>query len=419
MFARLADTVARHWTLVVLGWLFAVVVTRFVAPAWQDIINDGDFAYLPPGLPSVIGEQWMSEAFPWQRGKSQIVVAIAREGTPMTNDDVQVGYDVVRRMKNIFGAARLAEAQRLADEESALRQAGRTAAADEVRDRRLATLQQADEALHDALELDTKLADYWDERVAADTALAPLRPPRLAEIYHNRALLARWQGDLDAARTEATNAVQLDPSLQNAGDEVRPAAAAQLPLVDVWSWRDSFFGSKLVSQDNHVRLVVLQLSNEFMAVDNIQVLETIEAELQPVRESLLQHDAAGPGDRAVRFGGRGCRPAAIRGCQHPEYRGRDRRDGDPVPGTRVPVAAAGGRSARHDPGVAAGLHGPGGVAHAIVVRAGFQLVDAQGVLDDEDLHRGHPVWRRHGFLPVPDCTIQGGTARRTRSHERP
>jgi uncharacterized membrane protein YdfJ with MMPL/SSD domain len=64
MFARLADTVVRHWTLVVLGWLIAVVVTRFVAPSWQDIINDGDFAYLPAGLPSVIGEQWMSEAFP-------------------------------------------------------------------------------------------------------------------------------------------------------------------------------------------------------------------------------------------------------------------------------------------------------------------------------------------------------------------
>ena len=48
----------------------------------------------------------------------------------------------------------------------------------------------------------------------------------------------------------------------------------------------------LSADDNHVRLVVLQLSNEFMAVDNIQVLETIEAELQPVRDSLPRHDAA-------------------------------------------------------------------------------------------------------------------------------
>ena len=293
MFARFADTVVRHWTLVVLGWFVAVVVTRCVAPPWQDIINDGDFAYLPPGLPSVIGEQWMSEAFPWQRGKSQVVLAVAREDEPMTNDDVQVGYDVVRRMKNIFGAARLANAQRLADEETTLRQAGQIAAADEVLERRLASLQQASEALQDALLLDEKLADYWDERVASDQGLAASRPRRLAEIFHNRSLLARWQGDQDAARDESHNAIQLDPSLRSAGDEVRPAAAARLPLVDVWSWRDSFFGSKLVSNDNHVRLVVLQLSNEFMAVDNIQVLETIETELQPVRASLLPQTRPG------------------------------------------------------------------------------------------------------------------------------
>ena len=67
----------------------------------------------------------MSEAFPWQRGKSQVVLAIAREDEPMTNDDVQVGYDVVRRMKNLFGARSLADAERLADEEP-VAAAGRT-----------------------------------------------------------------------------------------------------------------------------------------------------------------------------------------------------------------------------------------------------------------------------------------------------
>ncbi|MHB8951886.1 MAG: MMPL family transporter [Pirellulaceae bacterium] len=293
MFARLAEIVTRRWTLIVLAWIVAAVAMHFVAPPWQNIINDGDFAYLPPGLPSVIGEQWMSEAFPWQRGRSQIVLAVAREDEPITSDDVHIGYDMVRRMKNLFGAARLAEAQRLTVTERELRTAGRTGDADAVQERREAALEQAEEALQDALLLDTKLADYWDERVAADAGLESLRPRRLAEIYHNRALLARWRGDLDLAREEANNAVQLDPSLQTAGDAVRPAAAAQLPLVDVWSWRDSFFGSKLISQDNQVRLAVLQLSNEFMAVDNIQVVETIERELRPVRESVLHQTRPG------------------------------------------------------------------------------------------------------------------------------
>jgi RND superfamily putative drug exporter len=293
MFTRLASFVTRHRTLVVLGWLIAVIVVQRAAPRWQEIIHDGDFAYLPPHLPSVVGEQWMSEAFPRQRGKSQIVLAIVREREPMSNEDVQIGYDVARRMKNLLGAARLAAAARLADEEQALRQDQLAAEADEVRERQRALLQQAGEALQDALQLDTKLADYWDGRVAADRSLQSVRPPRLGEIYHNRALLARWQNDEETARNELNNALQLDPGLRTAGDEVRPARAAQLPIVDAWTWRDEHFGAKLISHDNRVRLVVLQLSNEFMAVDNIQAMETIEAELRPVRDNLLHFTQPG------------------------------------------------------------------------------------------------------------------------------
>jgi len=273
--------------LLVLAWLIAVVGVSRIAPRWEAIIHDGDFAYLPADLPSVVGERWMSEAFPWQRGKSQVVVAIVRPDAPMSASDVQVGYDVARRMKNLFGGARLAAAQQLSDEEQALRAEGRADEAEAVRLRREAVLQQADEALHDAQDLDAKLADYWDGRVTADPSLASVRPPQLADIYHNLAVLARRRGDEAAAREQQDIARQLDPALESAPtDQVRPEGTAQLPLVDAWTWRDSYFGSKLVSRDNHVRLVVLQFANEFMAVDNIQVLATIEAALQPVRDGL-------------------------------------------------------------------------------------------------------------------------------------
>ena len=78
MFARLAHFVTRHWMLVILLWLFAVIGVRLAAPRWESITHDGDFAYLPAELPSVVGEQWMTEAFPRQRGRSQVVVAIVR-----------------------------------------------------------------------------------------------------------------------------------------------------------------------------------------------------------------------------------------------------------------------------------------------------------------------------------------------------
>jgi RND superfamily putative drug exporter len=293
MYARLAQIVVRYWLLVVLGWLAAVVFVQSTAPSWTQIIHDGDFAYLPAGLPSVVGEQWMSEAFPWQRGRSQIVVAIARAEEPIGNDDIQIGYDVVRRLKNLFGASQMAEAERLAAEIAALRQAGRVEEADAVHLRRQACLEKADEALLDALELDSKLADYWEERLTADASLADHQPPRLVEAFLNRALLAQWQGDASAAAEEFRTAVQLDPTLQTAPKSVLPADAGRLPLVDIWSWRDDFFGTKLTSRDKHVRLVVTQLSNEFMAVDNIQVLEIIERELQPVRHHLASRTRTG------------------------------------------------------------------------------------------------------------------------------
>ncbi len=100
MFARLAYFVTRRWVLVVAIWFIAVAVVRLYAPRWESVTHDGDFAYLPPNVPSAVGEQWMTEAFPRQRGRSQVVVAIARRDAAMTNDDIHVAYDVARRLKS-------------------------------------------------------------------------------------------------------------------------------------------------------------------------------------------------------------------------------------------------------------------------------------------------------------------------------
>ena len=64
-------------------------------------------------------------------------------------------------------------------------------------------------------------------------------------------------------------------------------------MVDNWTWRDNFFGDKLISRDKSVRLVVLQLANEFMAVENIRVLERIEEALEPAYERLGERTEPG------------------------------------------------------------------------------------------------------------------------------
>lgn len=280
MFGTLANIVTRRWQAVLAIWACVVVGLYLASPRWNTVTHDGDFAYLPRSAPSAIGEQWMEAAFPHERGKSQVVIAIAREGEPLTNDDIHVAYDVARRMKNLCGAARLHEALR----QSPPRGSETDAASDSQRARLLAAARDAELALEDAIELDDELADYWVDRCEVEPAAAPYKPPRLAHAHHNLALVRELLGDEESAREHRRVAVQLDPVLSSAGRHPLPEIADRMPLVDVWTWRDDYFGETLTSRDRAVRLVVLQLSNEFMATANIGIVEGIEAELSPVRE---------------------------------------------------------------------------------------------------------------------------------------
>ena len=47
-------------------------------PRWDDVTHDGDLAYLPDSMPSVIGQRLMAEAFPGSKAKSQLVVVVQR-----------------------------------------------------------------------------------------------------------------------------------------------------------------------------------------------------------------------------------------------------------------------------------------------------------------------------------------------------
>ncbi len=234
-------------------------------------------------MKSVVGERMMSEAFPRHRAKSQIVVAVAREDRRLDNADMHVAYDLARRFKNLHGAARLAQARTLQQpqEEAA------TPAADELKARVLVITNDAKEALEDAVQLDRQLADYWSKRIAENPAEEDLRPPRLAAAFHNLALVEQALGNTAAATQQRQVAVKLDPELvKSAGDEVVPAAANDIPLLDTWTWHESYFGDKLVSADHKARAIVLQLASEFMEVRNMDILQVVEREVDAVRQEL-------------------------------------------------------------------------------------------------------------------------------------
>lgn len=98
MFARLASFVSRHWVLVLLAWIAIPVGLKLVAPKWDDLTHDGDFAFLPARMTSVRGEKLLGEAFPQLISKSQVVLVAARPNGKLHSED----YDVARRLSEIF-----------------------------------------------------------------------------------------------------------------------------------------------------------------------------------------------------------------------------------------------------------------------------------------------------------------------------
>ena len=111
------------------------------------------------------------------------------------------------------------------------------------------------------------------------------RHQRLAATYHNRSLVYQQQGKSDEAAADAQTARELDAAFQNPSPQPFPEQAERLPLLDVWTWQDEVFGEKLTKPE--VRAMILHLSNEFMAVDNIEVLDYLETILDGARATLL------------------------------------------------------------------------------------------------------------------------------------
>ena len=96
MFRHLGAIVSEHRIAVLLTWAALVAGVHAVAPRWDTITHDGDFAYLPGRTTSVRGEKLLDRAFPIELAKSQIVVIVARPGGPLTPGDFEVADLLVR-----------------------------------------------------------------------------------------------------------------------------------------------------------------------------------------------------------------------------------------------------------------------------------------------------------------------------------
>ena len=98
MFAKFARFISRYWIAVLATWVLIPAVLHFVAPKWDEITHDGDFAYLPPVMTSVRGEALLAEAFPDRTAKSNIVLVVARADGKLTDEDEAIA----RRLADQF-----------------------------------------------------------------------------------------------------------------------------------------------------------------------------------------------------------------------------------------------------------------------------------------------------------------------------
>jgi RND superfamily putative drug exporter len=266
MFACLGRVITKHWLLVIVAWIVVLIVAGRVAPPWDQVTHDGDFAYLPPEMPSVVGEQLTREAFPRQRTKSEIVIVVSRSNKPLDADDLQVADRLSQRFYNFLGAAELRRGEELTTRATAFRREGDVA--------------QARAADEDATNAFRSGRDAFNQAIDIDDGFAA--------ALHNRALAHRFLGRDDKHDEDRHAAAQLDPKLA-VHQGIAPADAAGLPLVDVWSRHTEVFGDKLGSRDKQAQLLILKLSNEFMETDNMRVLELVEREVDRIRAQLHGH----------------------------------------------------------------------------------------------------------------------------------
>ncbi|MDG2382771.1 MAG: MMPL family transporter [Pirellulaceae bacterium] len=265
MFVRLGNLISRYWVLVILAWVGVAVLSRSLAPRWDDVTDDGDLAYMPAHMSSVRGEQLLDEAFPRGRAKSEIVVIVSRDGQALTADDLAVTDQIAARLNNLHAVSSFQYAQQLWSEAAELRDQGEDQRADQI-------FSLADESQRTA-------AVAWDESLRLD--------PQFGLALNNRAFYLRTLGMEEDAQRDRQLASDFDPGLGLVGETLQPTELSRLPIIDIWTRHNEVLGTNLRSRDHQADLVIVRLWQEFMASDNIRLLQEVESAIGDVTQTGL------------------------------------------------------------------------------------------------------------------------------------
>ncbi|MFI4877056.1 MAG: MMPL family transporter, partial [Blastopirellula sp. JB062] len=244
---RIGRFIARRWILILVVWIVLAVCAVIFPPHWDDVTLDGDFAYLPASSPALVAERELAAAFPNRKAKSQIVIiASRRDGRPLNEEEWKTIDRLASPFQNAQGVEWLKQGE---------------AASGEERER---LLQRAEAALTEA-----ELLDY-----------------DAAEPVWNLAALAKLQGKDADAQQQKAQAIALDPRLEGQTAATLPVDSPDWKLFDVWTRHTPVVGKMLVAQEKNAGLIVLQLTNELAATDNIRIMTQIEKLIDQMRSEI-------------------------------------------------------------------------------------------------------------------------------------
>ncbi|MEM9586357.1 MAG: MMPL family transporter [Planctomycetota bacterium] len=267
---RWSKWIIGHCGWIVLAWLLFAVLSRLFAPSWKQIAYDGDFDYLPARMTSVAGGKLLDQAFPGERSRSQIVLVMGRDEQPLIASDDAVALDLLRRLSHRLGQACWRRAIQYgyqggpADDES---NAGRW-------------LRRAKQAFDHSIESDERFYTMVVDRLPE--VEATITEPRMAIAFLDRGrLVESMQGPPEDYGADFEAAIILSPDIASFPPiEERPLEPWD-SLLDVLAWDDSVVGARL--KNDTAKLVVLNLSTELAATQNI---ETVEAAEQLINQTL-------------------------------------------------------------------------------------------------------------------------------------
>ncbi|HEY2252679.1 MAG TPA: hypothetical protein VGH74_16510, partial [Planctomycetaceae bacterium] len=99
MFEWLGKIVERRWQAILILWGAALCAAIGIHAEWYNrlfgaqiktfnqVATDGEFAFLPPRMQSLLGEQLLAKAFPDDLLKSSVVIVVRRQDQPLQPED--------------------------------------------------------------------------------------------------------------------------------------------------------------------------------------------------------------------------------------------------------------------------------------------------------------------------------------------